>query len=148
MGLEILERRRLKVDLELRPYKKIIEPAFSDDQKKNVCELASNKFSKILFSGEKLFDIDGGIYNGQNERVWAVDRADTGKKGDIKQKRKFPEKAMVWPSRLFQALVILNEGTVDHVRFIEKVLPVMVIKSLVTIRSFSKMRESHPNICF
>ena len=30
---------------------------------------------KILFSDEKMFDIDG-VSNTQNDRVWAVDRAD------------------------------------------------------------------------
>ena len=39
-------RRILKVDLELRPYKQITEPTLSDDQKKTVCELVSNKFPK------------------------------------------------------------------------------------------------------
>ena len=29
---------------------------------------------KILFSDEKSFDIDG-VYNSQNDRMWAVDRA-------------------------------------------------------------------------
>ena len=67
-------RRILKVDLELRSYKKIFEPALSDDQKKIVCELFSNNFRKEkLFSDEKLFDIDI-VYNYQNERVWTVDR--------------------------------------------------------------------------
>ena len=37
---------------------------------------------RILFSDEKFFDIDG-IYNSQNDRVWAVACADAdGKGGD------------------------------------------------------------------
>ena len=42
-------RRIMKNDLGLRPYKKVIEPLLSNDQKikrKNICKLGSNKFSK------------------------------------------------------------------------------------------------------
>ncbi len=49
---------------------------------------------KILFSDEKWFDIDG-VCNTQNDRVWAVSRAEADKHGGVKQTRKFPEKVMV-----------------------------------------------------
>ncbi|CAF3241398.1 unnamed protein product [Rotaria socialis] len=81
---------------------------------------------RILFSDEKFFDIDS-VYNSQNDRVWAIDRADADKNGGIKQKRKFPQKVMVWLgvcSKGVTPLVILGEGTVDHAVYIEKVLPV------------------------
>ena len=39
----------------------------------------------ILFSDEKLFDIDG-IYNSQNDRVWAVSRSEAVKNGAVKQR--------------------------------------------------------------
>ena len=39
---------------------------------------------KILFSGEKLFDIDR-IYNSQNDRTWAVNRSEVDIKGGIRQ---------------------------------------------------------------
>ncbi|CAF3774122.1 unnamed protein product [Rotaria magnacalcarata] len=86
----------------------------------------SENIRKILFSDEKLFDIDE-IYNSQNERVWAVDRADADKRGGIKHKRKFPQKVIVWLGACSQGitpLVIFDEGTVDHACYIEKVLPV------------------------
>ena len=53
-------------------------------QTEEIYKLDSNKFSKgrILFSDEKFFDIDG-IYNCQNEPVWAVDCFGIDKKGDI-----------------------------------------------------------------
>ena len=35
---------------------------------------------KISFSHEKLFDI-GGIYNSQNDRIWAVNRSEADIKG-------------------------------------------------------------------
>ena len=50
---------------------------------------------KILFSDEKLFDIDG-IYNSQNDRIWAISRVEADKRGGVKQKRKFSRKAVVW----------------------------------------------------
>ena len=65
--------------------------------------------------------------NSQNDRVWAVDRADADKKGGIKQRRKFPWKVMVWlgaRSKSITPLMILDEGTVDHTVYIKKVLPV------------------------
>jgi hypothetical protein len=79
-------RRILKNDLGLRPYQKVIE-------RKKFANWIRTHFRKeqtkrILFSDEKFFDIDG-VYNSQNDRVWAVDRADADKKGGIKQKRKF-----------------------------------------------------------
>ncbi|CAF1481933.1 unnamed protein product [Rotaria magnacalcarata] len=137
MELDISERsvrRILKNDLGLRPYKKIVEPALSDDQKIKRKQFANwvrtnfrkEKTLKILFSDEKLFDIDG-IYNSQNERVWAVDRADADKRGGIKHKRKFPQTVMMWLGVCSQGitlLVIFDEGTVDHACYIEKVLPV------------------------
>ena len=47
------------------------------------------------------------------------------KKGGIKQKRKFPQKVMVWLdacSKGITPLGILDEGTVDHIVYIKKVL--------------------------
>jgi len=127
-------RRILKIDLGLKPYKKVIEPSLSDDQKikrKKFANWVRHNFRKeetmkILFSDEKFFDIDG-VYNSQNDRVWAVDRADANKKGGIQQRRKFPQKVMVWLgacSKGITPLVILDDGTVDHDCYIKKVLPV------------------------
>jgi hypothetical protein len=76
---------------------------------------------KILFSDEKLFDIDG-VYNSQNDRVWAPNRAEVNKKSGIKEKRKFPQKVMVWLgacSKGITPLAIFEEGTLDHARYIK-----------------------------
>ena len=129
-------RRILKEDLGLKPYKKVIEPALSDDQKikrKQFANWVRTNFRKedtlkIIFSDEKFFDIDG-VYNSQNDRVWAVDRANANESDGIKQRRKFPQKVMVWLgacSKGVTPLVILDEGTVDHRLYIEKVLPVVL----------------------
>ena len=79
MELDISERsvrRIMKNDLGLRPYKKVIEPLLSNDQKikrKKFANWVGTNFRKkdtmrILFSDEKFFDIDG-VYNFQNDRV-------------------------------------------------------------------------------
>ena len=83
---------------------------------------------KILFSDEKLFDIDG-IYNSQNDRIWAVSRVEADKRGGVKQKRKFPEKVMIWLSVCSKGvppIVIFDEGTIDHAQYIREVLPVVL----------------------
>ena len=49
---------------------------------------------KILFSDEKMFDIDG-IYNSQNDRIWVVNRSATDTKGGLRQKQMFAEKVIV-----------------------------------------------------
>ena len=92
-------RRILKDDLGLRPYKKRLEPLLTDIHKNKRLAFANwirNNFRKkqtmkILFTDEKMFDLDG-MYNAQNDRIWAVNRAEADVKGGIKQKRKFPQK--------------------------------------------------------
>ena len=83
---------------------------------------------KILFSDEKLFDIDR-IYNSQNDRIWAVNRAEADIKDGIRQIRKFPQKAMVWLgvcSKRLSPLVTFENGTVNYNRYINEVLLVAV----------------------
>ena len=50
---------------------------------------------KILFSDEKIFDIDR-VCKAHNNRMWAVDRDEADEKGGRKQKRKFSQKVMTW----------------------------------------------------
>ena len=129
-------RRILKNDLLLRPYKKIVEPLLTDEHKekrKKFSNWVRTRFRKedtmkILFSDEKLFDIDG-IYNSQNDRIWAVSRVEADKRGGVKQKRKFPEKVMIWLSVCSKGvppIVIFDEGTIDHAQYIREVLPVVL----------------------
>ena len=81
---------------------------------------------KILFSNEKMFDIDG-VYNSQNERIRAANRMEADAKGGIKRRQKYPQKLMVWLavcSQVVSPLIIFEDGTLDHVRYINEVLPV------------------------
>ena len=81
---------------------------------------------RILFSDEKMFDLDG-MYNVQNDRIWAVNREEADKRGGVQQKRKFAQKVMVWLgacSKELTPLIILDEGTMDHRLYIDEILPV------------------------
>ena len=68
-------RRIMKNDLDLCPYKTVIEPLLSDDQKiirKKFANwvrtnLRKGETMRILFSDEKFFNIDS-VYNSRNER--------------------------------------------------------------------------------
>jgi hypothetical protein len=91
-------------------------------------QISKKKTIKILFSDEKMSDIDG-VYNAQNERIWAVDRGEANRNGGKKQKRKFSQKFMVWLgacSKGISPLVVLDKGSVNHERCIKEVLPVAI----------------------
>ncbi|CAF3539672.1 unnamed protein product [Rotaria socialis] len=126
--------RILKEDMKLYPYKMRIEPKLTEEHKnkrKKFVNWVGHNFRKedtmrILFSDEKIFDLDG-MYNSQNQRIWAVSRDEADEKGGIKVKQKFPQKVMVWLgvcSKGVTPLVIFDSGTVDHAEYIQKVLPV------------------------
>jgi hypothetical protein len=48
---------------------------------------------RILFSDEKIFDIDG-VYNSHNDRMWTPSRTVANELGGIRTERKFPQKVM------------------------------------------------------
>ena len=125
--------RKVK-DLLLRFYKKVVQPLLTDEHREKRSKFSNwtrTHFRKedtmnILFSDEKLFDIDG-ICNSQTDRVWAVNRAEADEQGGVKRKRKFPQKVMVWLavcSKGVSPIVIFDKGTVNHDRYIWEVLPV------------------------
>ena len=127
-------RRILKEDLGCYAYKKLIEPLMTDaqkDKRKKFANWIRTNFNKeqtlrFVFSDDKMFDVDG-IYNSHNDRIWACDRREADEKRRRKQERKLPQKVMVWLamcSKGVSSLVIFDEGSVDHERYIEEVLPV------------------------
>ncbi|CAF1346473.1 unnamed protein product [Adineta ricciae] len=70
-----------------------------------------------------------GVYNSQNDRIWAANYDEADAKGGIKQIQEFPQKVMVWLgicSKWISPLVIFEGGTVYHVRYIKEVLPVVL----------------------
>ena len=59
--------------------------------------------------------------------VWVPSRPEASERGEVVEKRKFPQQVMVWLgaySKGISPLVIFDEGTVDHARYIQEVLPV------------------------
>jgi transposase len=100
-------QRILREDLGRKPYKIVREPRLSDEQKRKRVKFANwvrNNFTKaktlrFVFSDdvfrEKLFTVDG-VYNRQNERIWAVSRAEADKNGGRRGFDKFPGKVMVF----------------------------------------------------
>ena len=75
----------------MKPYKKTVEPLLKDEhkaQRKKFANWARKKFRKeeimrIVFSDEKMFDLDG-IYNSENDRIWAVNREEANRRGGTK----------------------------------------------------------------
>lgn len=74
-------RKIIKLNLLCKPYKVCKQPKLTDGHKIRRVQFANwikNNFSKaqtnrIEFSDEKLFSVDG-VWNRQNERIWAVSR--------------------------------------------------------------------------
>ena len=73
------------------------EPLFTGEHKEKRMKFANwirtnlrkENTMNILFSDEKMFDING-VYNLHNDRIWAVNRAAIDAKGGIRRKHKFP----------------------------------------------------------
>ena len=79
----------------------------------------------ILFS-EEMFDI-GEIYNFQNDRIWAIILSAADTKGGLGQKRKLPQRVMIWLgvcSKCVFPLAIFEDGAMDRDRYIKEVRPV------------------------
>ena len=81
---------------------------------------------RILSSDEKIFDLDG-IYNSENDRIWADNREEANRRSGKKQQGKFAEKVMVWLVVCLEgimSLVLFEKGTLDYHRYIKGVLSV------------------------
>jgi len=95
--------RVLKEDLKVKAFKKRKVPKLTPEQKTKRVHFArwvlrtllSNERKRVVFSDEKYFDLDG-MYNAQNDRVWAATREEADKQGGQFRKSKFPVKVMVY----------------------------------------------------
>ena len=110
------------------------EPLLTDEHKEKRMKFANwirrnsrkANMMNILSPEEQKFNIDG-VYNSQNDQIWAVNRVVADIKGGIRGTRKFPQKIMVWPgmcSKGVSPLVIVESDTFDHDRYIREVFPV------------------------
>jgi transposase len=92
--------RILHNDLRSKAYKVVREPKLTERQMRNRIKFANwvrNNFSKtqtmrFVFSDEKIFTVDG-VFNRQNERVWAESRAEADTNGGIYRANKFSKKS-------------------------------------------------------
>ena len=127
-------RRILRKDRGDFPYKKIKQPKLTDLQKKKRVQFANwvlnyytkDNIGRWLLADEKFFDLDG-VYNSQNDRVWAVRKEEDDEKDGLHEKTKFPQKVMEWLGVCGEGLtspVILEDGTMDAERYIEEILSV------------------------
>jgi len=127
-------RRIIREDLKLYAYRITTEPKLTDDQKKRRVsfaywvrkELRKKDHGKILFSDEKYFSIEG-IFNRQNDRIYAVNRLEADKQGGTRQESKYPKRIMIWLGACQNGLtapIIFKPGeTLSHKNYIEVVLP-------------------------
>jgi transposase len=126
--------RIIKEDLGFKAYIKRVAPKLTDEQKqkrfsfgiwarKNVTKSLSKK---ILFSDEKRFDIDG-VYNRQNDRIWAPNREQADAMGGTHRKTKFPHGVMIWLGVCYNGVtrpVIIEKGSINHQRYIDEMLTI------------------------
>ena len=122
----------LRNDFGCRSYTHVIEPTLAQkhkEERKKFSNWIPTNFRtretlRILFCDEKRFGIDG-VYNTQNDRIWTLNRDKTNQKGSIHQRKSFPHKVMIWlrsSSKSASTLVIFDQVTVDHDRYIKEVL--------------------------
>ena len=140
-------QRIFKDHRKLKFYRIKVQPKISEAKRLKFANWIRTNFRKegtlrFLFSDEKMFDIDG-VYNSQNERIWAPSRADADAKGAIKQIQKFSKIVMVWLgacSKGVSPLLIFEEGTVDHERYFQWYSN-LETTCLATTGRFNKMEE-------
>ena len=101
--------RILRKDLKMKPYKVTVEPILKDEhktQRKKFAIWARKNLSKedtmrILFSDEKMFDVDG-ICTNQNDRIWAVNREEANRRSRKKTATKVCRKSDDMVSRVLR----------------------------------------------
>ncbi len=121
-------------DLHLHSYHVIIEPKLHDEHKQRKISfsywvrksLRKRDWEKILFTDEKYFEL-GGIFNRQNDRIYAPCRREADEHGGIRPTAKFSKRLMVWlnasKNGLTVPLIFEPGATLTHKNYIEVVLP-------------------------
>ncbi len=94
--------RIIKDDLRLRAYRVTTQPRLNEDQKRRRVsfaywvrkELRKEDHRRILFTDEKYFSIEG-VFNRQNERIYAVSRLVADRQGGVQGTSSYPKRIMV-----------------------------------------------------
>ncbi|CAF3367284.1 unnamed protein product [Rotaria socialis] len=94
-------------------------------RRRYVLEQTKNR-EKILFTDENKFEL-GGIFNRQNDHVYAPSRHDTDEHKGAKPTAKFPKNLMVWLAASKNGLslpIIFEPGeTLTHEKYVDIILP-------------------------
>lgn len=126
--------RIVKEDLGLYPYRITIQPKLTDAHKQARITFANwvrrsltkDSIRKILFSDEKYFTVDG-IFNRQNDRVYAASRAAADECGGTYAKAKYPAQIMVWLGASYagvtKPIIFKPSETLTQYNYIDEVLP-------------------------
>jgi hypothetical protein len=126
--------RIIRDDLRLYAYHITTQPKLTDEYKERRVAFAywvrrslrKQDHGKILFSDEKYFSVDG-IFNRQNERVYAANRQVADEQGGTKGTSKYPKRIMVWlgacKNGLTKPIVFQPGETMKHENYIAVVLP-------------------------
>ena len=84
----------------MKSYKITVEPLLKDGHKAQWEKFANWTRKKVpkrgynenpFFSDEKMFDLDG-IYNSENDRIWAVNREEANRRGGRNTKESLHKK--------------------------------------------------------
>ncbi|CAF1151578.1 unnamed protein product [Rotaria sordida] len=126
--------RIIREDLPLHTYPVTTQPNLQDYHKQRRISftywvrksLRKKDHRKILFTDEKYFGLNG-IFNRQNDRVYAPSRQEADEHGGIRPISKFPKRIMVLLGTCKNSLttpIIFEPGkTLTHSNYIEVVLP-------------------------
>lgn len=126
--------RIIREDLHLHAYRVTTQPNLKDEHKQRRISFAywvrkslrKKDHDQILFTDEKYFGLDG-IFNRQNDRVYASSRQEADEHGGIRPVSKFSKRIMIWLGACKNGLtipIIFKPGeTLTHSNYIEIVLP-------------------------
>ncbi|CAF2837225.1 unnamed protein product [Rotaria sp. Silwood2] len=108
------------------PHLKSLEVFNRLEQQEKTITRVNEDHGKILFTDEKYFSLEG-VFNRQNECVYAVSREEADKQGGIKHQAKYPKRIMVWlgasKNGLTSPIIFTPGETLSHKNYIEVVLP-------------------------
>ena len=115
----------LRKDRRLFPCKRIKQMKLTDLQRKEKKRIKFANWVLNNYTKEDinrfLFDLDG-IYNAQNDRIWASSREEADKRSAVDEKNPILSESDSMATNLCSKLYDAGDGTMDAERYIEEVL--------------------------